>query len=110
MACRIPFGNGKSVNKARAIAGLRKLAKHMDRSELVLNKNLYPTHTNRVSEGTKTPNVFMGFDSPPLHALPEWLEFQPKNDGQNAPVIDNMFHQSPAGVLMFATESMKTTL
>ena len=95
------------MNKARAIAGLRKLATHVDRSELVLNKNLYPTHTKRVSEGIKTPNVFMGFDSAPLHALPEWLEFQPKHDGQNAPVIDDMFHQSSAGVLTFATESMK---
>jgi hypothetical protein len=103
----MPFGKAKPVSKERAIAGLRKLAKHMDRDELVLNKNLYPTHVTRtraVSEA-RTPHVFMGFDSDPLYALPEWLDFHPKHNGKNAPLIDNIFHQSLAGVLIFATES-----
>lgn len=78
----------------------------MDRDELVLNKNLYPTHITRVVSEARSPNVFMGFDSDPLHALPEWLEFQPKYKGKNAPLIENIFHQSPAGMLIFATERM----
>jgi hypothetical protein len=96
------------VTKSRAIAGLRKLAKHMNRGELVLNKNLYPTHIERISHETRPSNVFMGFDSPPLYSSPKSLDFQPKYDGVNAPAIDNTCHQSSAGILMFMTESMGT--
>ena len=108
--CMIPLGGGKAVKKSKAIAGLRKLAKHMDRADMVLNKNLNLTSAKRPAHETLYSKVFMGFDSPPLYALPEWLDFQPTDDGKNAPIIDNMFHQSPAGVLTFMAESKRAYL
>jgi hypothetical protein len=101
----MPFGNGKSVKKSKAIGALRKLANNMERLDMILNVNLNPTYVKRPAHETQCSKVFMGFDSAPFYALPEWLDFQTKDNGKIAPVIDNMFHHSPAGILSFMTES-----
>jgi hypothetical protein len=105
--CIRPFGNGKTVKKSKAIGALRKLANNMDRLDMILNVNLNLTYVNRPVHETQCSKVFMGFDSAPLYALPEWLDFQTKDKGKIAPVIDNMLHHSPAGILSFMTESKR---